>query len=190
MEHFYENIQGYFDFSDFYSDVVKIFDNDSRFVEVGTWKGRSLAYLAVEVINSGKNIKIDAVDTWNGSFCQHDESSSAYEPLLKEPDALYKHFLSNIEPVKDVINIVRLPSLEAAKLYDDCSLDFVFIDAEHEMPYVLDDFRAWYPKVRTGGWFAGHDAHYPAVQEALNIFCNERGVRYNFQSSSSFLIKV
>lgn len=190
MEHFYENIQGYFDFTDLYSEAVKIFDNNSKFVEVGTWKGRSLAFLAVEIINSGKHIMLDAVDTWNGSFCQHDETSSAYEPLLKETDGIFNHFLENIKSIKDKINIVRMPSVEAAKKYQDASLDFVFVDAEHEMPYVLEDFRAWFPKVRGGGWFAGHDAHYPGVQEALNIFCNERGVRYNFFGNSSFLIKV
>ena len=67
MNHFYEQIQGWFDFEDLYSDVVKTFPEESHFVEVGSWKGKSASFMAVEIHNSKKQIKFDCVDTWNGS---------------------------------------------------------------------------------------------------------------------------
>jgi hypothetical protein len=54
MEHFYQNIQGWFDYQELYTKVINQLDNNSHVVEVGAWKGCSTAYLAVEIINSSK----------------------------------------------------------------------------------------------------------------------------------------
>lgn len=58
---------------------------------------------------------------------------------------------------------------QAAPLIPDNSLDFVFIDAGHKYGCVRADLRAWWPKVRTGGWFGGHDysAAHPGVVAAV-----------------------
>lgn len=53
--------------------------------------------------------------------------------------------------------IVRKFSVEAAKDFSDGSLDFVYIDAAHDFFSVVDDLRAWLPKVRSGGCISGHD---------------------------------
>mgnify|MGYP003349871615 CR=1 FL=1 len=69
MQHFYENIgpENWFNYQDLYRMVVEKYPSGSHFIEVGSWKGRSSAFMAVEIINSGKNIKFDCVDTWEGS---------------------------------------------------------------------------------------------------------------------------
>lgn len=169
MNHFYQNIQGWFTFPTFYSEIVKKAENKHHFVEVGTWKGTSAAYMAVEIINSKKEIKFDCVDTWQGDS----SISSVYdEPLLNTPGALYEHFLKNIEPVKDYINPIRMTSVEAAKQYKDKSLNFVFIDGAHDYESVKNDLIAWLPKVEKNGILSGHDyAHIP-VQQALKDVLN------------------
>lgn len=58
---------------------------------------------------------------------------------------------------KDRIEILRMLSEDASKLFSDSSLDFVYIDANHDYKYVLNDIQNWYPKVRKGGMIAGHD---------------------------------
>ena len=53
--------------------MIDEFDN-GKFVEIGIWRGQSVCYAAVEIINKRKNITIDAVDTWEGSpeeFLEH-----------------------------------------------------------------------------------------------------------------------
>ena len=78
-------------------------------------------------------------------------------------------FLSNIEPVKHIINPIKMKSVDAAKLYDDSSLDLVFIDAGHEFEHVVDDIKAWLPKIRPYGIIAGHDYTWdPEVQRAVH----------------------
>jgi len=77
--------------------------------------------------------------------------------------------------------LVKARSVEAAKLVPDESLDFVFIDGEHTYPSVTEDIEAWYPKVRKGGIFSGHD-YYPrcgrgAVVRAVDEFAEKTGLK-------------
>ena len=151
MEHFYHNIgEDWFSYPQLYKRIVDNSQDGSHVVEVGSWKGRSAAFMSVEIINSNKNIKFDCVDTWKGSI-EH----TTYDVITEEK--LYDVFLSNIEPVKHIINPIRMTSIEASKLYEDNSLDFVFIDASHEYEDVKEDILAWLPKVKKGGVLAGHD---------------------------------
>lgn len=168
MTHFYNSIQGWFTFPNFYRELARQGRDNFHYVEVGTWKGKSAAYLAVEIFNSKKQIKFDCVDTWEGSEEHTDSSSPFFEPLLLEKDGLYNHFLQNIAPVRNIINnIHRLPSLSASCLYSDNTLDCVFIDAAHDYQSVCNDINSWLPKLRRGGILAGHDISYQPIREAL-----------------------
>jgi cephalosporin hydroxylase len=170
MEHIFYQAQfgeNWFTYPNLYSRFVKELSNGSKIVEVGCWKGKSIAYLAVEIINSGKDIKVDAIDTWKGT---PDEDVHQKDKYVIE-DKLYELFLSNIAPVSSVINPIRMSSVEAAKLYEDESIDVVFIDAGHTYEDVKADILAWYPKVKKGGYVSGHD--YPwsggdAVKKAVD----------------------
>lgn len=53
--------------------------------------------------------------------------------------------------------IIRKFSTDAAKDFEDESLDFVYIDGNHEFSHVVADICAWYPKVKKGGIISGHD---------------------------------
>jgi predicted O-methyltransferase YrrM len=59
---------------------------------------------------------------------------------------------------------------EAVKLFDDESLDAVFIDADHSYEAVKLDIQNWMPKVRRGGILAGHDyvPSWPGVVRAVD----------------------
>jgi predicted O-methyltransferase YrrM len=155
MDHFYQYIHGWFDFQTLYTKMVEDHSTNSHFVEVGAFYGKSAAYMAVEIANSGKNIKFDVVDTWRGSP-EHQENAWDYQPEMVD-DTAFETFKQNLKPAEGYYNPVKLPSTEAAKLYEDNSLDFVFIDAAHEYESVKSDIEAWYPKVKSGGFIGGHD---------------------------------
>jgi len=177
MEHFYHNIQGWFDFQVLYTAIVDtVADNSTaHFVEVGSWKGTSSAYMAVEIINSGKSIRFDCVDTWQGS-----EEIQHKSDLYIQQNELYDHFISNMKPVEGKYNAVRLASVAASELYDDASLDFVFLDAGHRYEDITADIKAWQPKVKPGGILAGHDYHYPDVTRAVNEAFFASGIATDF----------
>ena len=172
MEHFYQNTTGedWFDYQEIYSQMISYFPDYAHFVEIGTWKGRSAAYMGVEIINSGKNIKFDCVDTWGGSEEHIDPNSYFYHPqILEDKNWLFNEFTKNILPVRHIINPIRKPSLETVYQYKDRSLDFVFIDAAHDYFNVKNDILAWYPKIKKGGFIGGHDyaGNFPGVNQAV-----------------------
>lgn len=63
----------------------------------------------------------------------------------------------------------------ADKIPDD--LSFVYIDANHSYDYVLKDLRLYYPKVKMGGYFGGHDIDATGVVRAVVNFFDEVGRR-------------
>jgi SAM-dependent methyltransferase len=162
MKHFYRSIQGWSAFQQFYVDAVKEAPRaGARFVEVGSWKGRSAAFMAVEIANSGKVIWFDCVDPWadGGPDLRH-----------KGVKNLHEQFLRNITPVQRFIKPVRLPSVEAAACYPDASLDLVLIDGSHVYEDVAADLHAWARKIKPGGIFAGDDYGWPGVKRACDEF--------------------
>lgn len=48
-------------------------------------------------------------------------------------------------------------STACAQRLPDASVDFVYVDARHDRTGVLEDLRTYWPKIRVGGVFAGHD---------------------------------
>ena len=86
---------------------------------------------------------------------------------------LYNLFLTNIEPLRNIITPRRLPSVEAATLYGDETLNLVFIDAAHDAKNVRDDINAWLPKVKRGGIISGHDIHDKDLQNVVQDILGE-----------------
>jgi len=59
MEHLNLHNGFSFDCEEIFEMAVKHFPTNSHFVEIGLGQGKSSGYMAVEIINSGKNIKLD-----------------------------------------------------------------------------------------------------------------------------------
>jgi len=47
--------------------------------------------------------------------------------------------------------------MDAVKVFDDESLDFIFIDGNHSFEFVTNDIAEWGKKVKKGGIISGHD---------------------------------
>jgi predicted O-methyltransferase YrrM len=171
IEHFCDKIQGWFAYPNIYAEMVDKAREPRKyiFVEVGSWKGKSTAFMATEIINSKRDIQFYAVDTWKGSEEHYDISNSVYEPLLKD-DKLYDEFLKNTIPVHKAIFPIRMESARAATLFADESIDFVMIDAAHDYDNVLLDIKSWYPKIRRGGIIAGDDVDWEGTKRAVGEY--------------------
>jgi predicted O-methyltransferase YrrM len=162
MEHFFNKIEGWFSFGDLYRDAVYNAKDGAVFVEVGSWKGRSAAFMAVEIINSKKKINFYCVDSWQGDISGG----------LKNID-VYDEFISNMKDVLYSVKIIRKLSTQASKDFEDKSIDFIFIDASHDYESVLEDIRHWYPKLKEGGTIAGHDTQVSDVKKAVEEYAKE-----------------
>jgi len=157
MEHINENFIGWFTYPRIYKDMVEKFPSGSNFVEIGTYHGRSLSYLIVEMINAGKSFNITGVDSFT------------FEKQLET-------FEGNMQPIIDKFDVIIDQSWNADNYFDDESIDFVFIDADHVYESVKKDILAWWPKVKKGGILAGHDLcseHIGVEQAVVEIFGND-----------------
>ena len=177
MEHFFQKIPGWFSFRDVYARAVREAPDPAHFVEVGCWKGRSAAFMAVEILNSKKKIRFDCIDTWKGS----DEPKHLADKSVKE-GTLFREFVTNTAPVNKIVVPFPMSSVEGAKMYHDGSLDFVFIDAAHDYDNVLLDLRSWWPKIKMGGVLAGDDYNKREVAKAVHDSFSEWTI---FQGSGS-----
>jgi hypothetical protein len=69
----------------------------------------------------------------------------------------YKEAQEAVKLWRNITVFHRNYSVDAAKLIPDASLDFIYLDARHDFCGVTDDLEAYYPKLKPGGMFAGHD---------------------------------
>lgn len=176
MNHFYFNVPGWFGFQDVYDRAIALLGKDgAHFVEVGCWEGRSAAYMGVGIVNSGRKIRFDCIDTWEDAHNEYDYdidgniTMTAGSPKISGKDT-FRKFLSNISVFKDLADIrpIRKKSVEAAADYEDGSIDFVFLDASHNVQDLYNDISAWLPKLKVSqGVIAGDDAEYIGVRVAL-----------------------
>ena len=148
MNHFYFQIDGWFNYQHIYLEAVR--KCEGIFVEIGAWKGRSTSFLAVEAGRSGKAINIHVVDTFAGS----DEDAHHEDHELADLRAVFER---NVAPVRELLTVHQMPSVEAAALFDDGSISFAMIDAAHDYDSVKADISAWLPKMKPGGWLCGDD---------------------------------
>jgi predicted O-methyltransferase YrrM len=76
--------------------------------------------------------------------------------FLIEPD--YKNICIIYKQLKKFKNIIIIDgySQHVFDLVPD-NLDFVYVDGDHRYNSVLQDIELYYPKVRCGGVFGGHD---------------------------------
>jgi hypothetical protein len=182
IDHFYNKVPGFFSFQSVYDIGLSRTPNGGKWVEIGSWQGKSLSYAVVESLRKGKNIEFHCVDIWM-------LSNKHITDKIKNDQDLYQAFIKNIEPIKDHINVIRESSAMAPGYFQDNSLDFVMIDADHSYEAVKRDMQVWWPKVKPGGMMVGDDMRrsFPGVKTASQEFAKEHGLTWN-KSSGCWLL--
>ena len=180
MDHFYKNVRGYATdpLRMIYKQMVKAHDSGAHFVELGAFYGNSTVFMAVEIINSKKDIKFDTVDTFRGSI-EHQKDGKAEDSTIVTYNNMAREYVENITPVQHIIRTLMMTTQQAVDFYQDESIDFCFHDASHEYKDVIKDLEMWYPKIKPGGYFGGHDAEFPEVKKALREFFNNYQLYYD-----------
>ena len=78
---------------------------------------------------------------------------------------------------KDKIVFYEMDGNAASKKVKDKSLDFIFIDSYCSFEQAKNDIKVWYPKVKDGGIFAGHDWNMPLVRLAVTKFRENENIK-------------
>lgn len=144
--------------------------------EVGVYRG----YYSRELLQANPGLNLICIDSW---------SLNVGHGLKKHKKAL-PLCLETLAPYRDRYTILKGLSVEVSRLILDESLDFVYIDADHEYEAVKADLRAWIPKVREGGMVAGHDyiEHDPSwkidVIRAVDEYVKEHSIELHVTKAS------
>ena len=120
-------------------------------VEVGVKQGEFSEHL----LRHWKGRHLISVDPWR-TF-----AADSYVDIANVPQDVHDGFMrettERLLPFGARSTIWRATSREAAGVIPRHSLDFVYIDARHDYPSVLEDLEDWWDKVRPGGILCGHD---------------------------------
>jgi len=130
---------------------LSIFPN-MRTVEIGSWTGLS-AVIIGEVTQKMKGTHY-CVDWFKGT-----SDNDGYLQDTSQKYNIKERFLSNIKHfnLEDTIKLVEMKSNDAVKMFDNNSLDFIFIDGDHSEFGINQDITIWLPKLKNKKCMCGHD---------------------------------
>lgn len=173
MRKSWNEIEGWFEWRSGQEEAVRVFPHGSRFLEVGTYLGRSLCSLAEVVGQSGKDITVIGVDTCRGSGPEGLRQKNFHERAVDAgggtfAGTLHRNLLAC--GVADRVVLVVADSVSASRLFAAATLDWVHLDARHDYASICADIEAWLPKVKPGGWLSGDDYNqekWPEVVSAV-----------------------
>lgn len=155
MKHFYREVphHEWMNFEGVYRQAVERGRDGDVFVELGSWLGASAAFMAVEIVNSGTKIAFHCVDNWAGGV---DVPEIAAFHAKNDSFAMFKETMQK-GGVWDRIRAHKMDSALAARLFQDKSVAFCFLDADHSYDATMRNIAAWLLKMAPGGIIAGHD---------------------------------
>jgi predicted O-methyltransferase YrrM len=113
--------------------------------EIGVRKGKYSRLIC----QGNPNLHLICIDPWAPIGNKYPQ---------EKQDRIYQECLKNLEGFN--VTIIRKTSMDAVREIPHESLDFVYIDADHQFDYVMEDIIHWSRRVRSGGIIACHDFHY------------------------------
>ncbi len=109
--------------------------------EVGVYLGD----YSEKLCKGNQNLKLYYIDPWEGYH-------------IYDSDVSKKAYITAQEKLREYnCKLIKKTSAKAVKEFADGSLDFVYIDGNHEFNHVIEDIMIWSKKVRIGGIISGHD---------------------------------
>lgn len=152
-----------------HTELPKLIQKITPFATHGVEVGVAYGSMVIAICERISNLKITAIDP----YIPYDVEDSMSR-TIEEQNAIFNFTnkrLKNRFPER--VRLIRDYGMNAVKNFQDNELDFVFIDACHQYEAVYEDIRAWWPKIKTGGFLSGHDFNtgWVGVTKAVTEFC-------------------
>jgi hypothetical protein len=132
-------------------------------IEVGTHKGRN-AFNILENLNIKKIYLVDP-------YLNYGEFLPRSPNMKKVGNKTFFEAKKRLRGFKDKIEFIKEFSDKAISRFKDNSIDFIYIDGNHDYKFVKKDIELYYPKLKKGGIIAGHDIDLKDVFRAVSEFC-------------------
>lgn len=116
--------------------------------KVGAEIGVAQGDHAKTLCENNPDLKLYCIDPW--------QYYHGYTDFMgKKLERFYKEATEKLVPYNCIL--IRKFSMDAVKDFEDGSLDFVYIDSNHDFQHVTNDIVEWEKKVRPDGIVFGHD---------------------------------
>ena len=147
--------------------VTHLFQQQETIVglEIGVASGWTMHHF----LQNLPNLQLTGIDPYIGYM---DGNIKIAQEML---DAQYLAAQDNISDFAPRGKILRGYSQDFVNLFEDKSLDYIFIDGDHSYEGALRDCELFFPKIKSNGIFAGHDWSFDGVQKAVNEFKDQNG---------------
>lgn len=172
--------------------AINVLGEDLIGLELGVLRGDS----SMTILQNCSIKKLYLVDNWK----------PYYDYLKTIPDGQPAYYMDQINQelnefmtrhkIKysgygERVSIMKENSIKAANLIKNNYLDFIFFDAMMTEDQTFQEALAFFPKIKKGGFFMGHDADTKQVIEPINkvkqIFKNENKL---YSYGNTFLFKI
>lgn len=140
-------------------ELIKHLNLSGLGIEVGVQSGD----YAVKILEYS-NLHLIVLDAWRHLDNYPDKANVQTDYHLM----LMNNSIKTLMPYEGRFTLIRELSEVACNFFPDNIFDFVYIDANHEKSAVYKDLQNWFPKVKSGGIFAGHD--YINLKDEINDF--------------------
>jgi len=122
--------------------------------EIGVFRGENVISLLTHIPWLKK---LYCIDMWKEYDEYNKELKNNFPDTKLTLEEEFNNFKKTVAPFSNRVEILRMNSIKAANLIEDDSLDFVFIDGNHEYNSVKNDIMAYIPKIKVKGILSGHD---------------------------------
>lgn len=167
---------------DRFTDFLDSMPHNARVVEVGVQDG---AYAAC-ILRKTNPIQLFLVDCWEHQDpLIYDDPEANVSNEMQE--IIYRETKQRFAHDPRVV-IIRLYSEQAAMNFEDESLDWVYIDANHSYEAVKKDLMLWWPKIKKNGFLSGHDyikRDSWGVVQAVNEFLNSYDLYFEYLTTGN-----
>ena len=154
IENYNSPYENYFQNCYMRDEILELVDhaNMTIGVEVGVQKGM----FAGKVLDVWKQCEMyNLVDLWQHQKNYNDTAN--VDNQEQEENMMETKHRMEVYGFTKRVKYFQMSSTDAAKLFEDKSVDFVYLDARHDYCGVTQDITSWYPKLKDGGIMAGHD---------------------------------
>lgn len=128
--------------------------------EVGTHRGE----FAHVLLKSWHGERLYCVDHWDVPPGYENQAAMLPSKGASRSDD-YAAAASVLDRFRGRVELLKETSAAASARFRDRSLDFVYIDGDHEREGVEADLKLWWPKVARKGVLAGHDFVCPGEKD-------------------------
>ena len=146
--------------------IEKIKANDLKIgVEIGVKRGENVT----KVLTACPDFVFHAVDCWDPKLQYINWTKGAQVVNEQFFNRKLRHFPGRLIKHKGY-------SLPVSAEFENESLDLIFIDGDHSYEGCKADIEAWLPKLKIGGFMAGHDyghERFPGVKQAVDEIFGE-----------------